>query len=46
MWSDWVFALEALFEANARDGLGGDIDIDQNLALGRILAGLKGRPDA
>jgi hypothetical protein len=42
VWSDWVFALEAVFDANARDGVGGDIDIDQNLALGRILTGLRG----
>ncbi len=42
-WSDWAFALDALFEANARDGIGGEIDIDQNLALGEILAGLEAR---
>lgn len=45
-WSDWVFALDALFEANARDGIGGEIDIDQNLALGEILAGLEARRTA
>ena len=42
-WSDWVFALDALFQANARDGAGGEINIEQNLALGRILGALTGR---
>lgn len=42
-WTDWVFALDAVFEANARDGAGGEINIDQNLALGRILGALKGQ---
>ena len=41
MWTDWVFALDAMFQANAKDGTGGEIDIEQNLALGRILAGLE-----
>ena len=41
-WSDWVFALDALFVANAKDGAGGEIDIEQNLALGRILGALNG----
>ncbi|GHF63559.1 virulence factor SrfC family protein [Seohaeicola zhoushanensis] len=41
-WSDWVFALDALFVANAKDGAGGAIDIEQNLALGRILGALNG----
>ena len=41
MWTDWVFALDAMFQANAKDGAGGEIDIEQNLALGRILAGLE-----
>jgi len=39
-WTDWVFALDALFAANAKDGEGGEINIEQNLALGRILAAL------
>jgi hypothetical protein len=42
-WSDWVFALDAVFAANAKDGAGGEINIEQNLALGRILAALPGR---
>lgn len=41
-WSDWVFALDAVFAANARDGIGGEVDIEQNLALGRILSALRG----
>ena len=43
MWSDWVFALDALFTANAKDGVGGEINVEQNLALGRILGALNGR---
>ena len=42
-WSDWVFALDALFTANAKDGAGGEINIEQNLALGKILGALDGR---
>ncbi|TKD17781.1 hypothetical protein FBT96_12675, partial [Rhodobacter capsulatus] len=41
MWEDWAFALDAVMDANARDGLGGDIDIEQNLRLGAILAGMQ-----
>lgn len=43
LWTDWVFALDALFEANAKDGIGGEIDIEQNLRLGRILGALEGQ---
>jgi len=47
VWTDWVHALEALFVDNARDGLGTRTNIEQNLRLGRILAGLGGdRADA
>lgn len=42
-WTDWVFALDALFAANARDGAGGEVNIEQNLALGRILSAIPGR---
>lgn len=42
-WVDWVFALEAMFIANAKDGDNGEINIEQNLKLGRILQGLEGR---
>ena len=41
-WSDWVFALDALFAANAKDGASGEINVEQNLALGRILNALNG----
>jgi len=41
-WTDWVFALDAVFTANAKDGAGGEINIEQNLALGRILSALGG----
>ncbi len=42
-WTDWVFALDAVFAANAKDGAGGEINVEQNLALGRILNALPGR---
>jgi len=42
-WTDWVFALDAVFTANAKDGAGGEINIEQNLALGRILGALAGQ---
>jgi hypothetical protein len=41
-WVDWVFSLEAMFIANAKDGDNGEINIEQNLKLGRILQGLGG----
>ncbi|MEP3333902.1 virulence factor SrfC family protein [Sedimentitalea sp.] len=42
MWTDWVFALDAVALANAKDGVGGEINIEQNLRLGQILASLTG----
>ena len=42
LWSDWVFALDAMFVANAKDGVGGEVNIEQNLALGKILGDLGG----
>ena len=45
-WTDWVFAIDAMFAANAKDGEGGEINIDQNLALGRILSALPGGQSA
>ncbi|GGH21311.1 hypothetical protein SAMN05444007_102443 [Cribrihabitans marinus] len=42
VWTDWVFALDALFVANAKDGLGGQLNLEQNLRLGRILDALGG----
>ncbi|MBK0326927.1 hypothetical protein I5535_06415 [Rhodobacteraceae bacterium F11138] len=46
VWTDWVFALDAAVAANARDGVGGEIDIEQNLRLGQILTALNGRSAA
>lgn len=42
VWTDWVFGLDALFVANAKEGLGGQVNVDQNLRLGRILTALNG----
>ena len=39
-WTDWVHAIHAMFEANAKDGEQGDYDPDQNRAIGQILTGL------
>ncbi len=44
--SDWAFALEALFVANAKDGDAGSIDVAQNLALGAVLAALRAKDSA
>jgi hypothetical protein len=46
VWEDWVFALDAVVIANAKDGVGGEINIEQNLRLGRILEALNGRAPA
>lgn len=40
VWEDWVFALDAVVLDNAKDGVG-DIDIEQNLRLGKILQGIQ-----
>jgi hypothetical protein len=45
-WSDWVYALDVLFTGNARDTGTGEINIEQNLKLGRVLRGLEGDGDA
>jgi len=37
-WTDWVFALDAMFVANARDGDAGSVNVAQNQKLGEILA--------
>lgn len=42
VWTDWAFAMDAMFVANARDGLAGQVNIDQNLRLGRIIGALAG----
>ena len=39
-WTDWVFALDALFVDNAKDGEGGTVNIEQNLRLGSVLGEL------
>lgn len=41
VWEDWVFALDALVQANASQGIGGEIDLAQNLHLGRSLDGIR-----
>jgi hypothetical protein len=41
-WTDWVYMLEALFVGNAKDGDAGEINIEQNLAIGRVIGGLDG----
>lgn len=46
IWTDWVFALDDVVVANAKDGVGGEINIEQNLRLGRILGALSGQPAA
>ena len=40
LWTDWVFALDALFVGNAKDGDAGSINIEQNLKIGEVVAGL------
>ena len=39
--SDWVYMLEAMFIANGKDAGSGTVDIEQDLALGAILAGFR-----
>lgn len=39
-WTDWVFALDAMCVANAKDGEGGSVNIEQNLRLGSVLGEL------
>ncbi len=41
-WTDWVYTLEALFVGNAKDGDTGEINIEQNMAIGRVVGGLEG----
>ncbi len=45
VWTDWVFALDAMFVANAKDGADGAINIEQNLRLGKLINALEGRAD-
>lgn len=39
-WTDWVYMLEALFVGNAKDTETGAVNIEQNIALGRVVQGL------
>ncbi|MGC9418090.1 MAG: virulence factor SrfC family protein, partial [Rhodovulum sp.] len=36
-WTDWVFALDGMFVANAKDSGAGQVNVEQNLRLGEIL---------
>ena len=40
-WTDWVYMLEALLVVNAKDGDAGDINIEQNIAIGKIVGALE-----
>lgn len=44
-WTDWVFALDAMFVANAKDGEGGAVNIEQNIRLGGVLGDLTNRAE-
>ncbi|MEM9318455.1 MAG: virulence factor SrfC family protein [Pseudomonadota bacterium] len=41
-WTDWVHALDAMFLDNAKDVSVGELNIEQNLRLGRIINSLRG----
>lgn len=40
-WVDWVFALEAMFVANAMDAGGSNVNLEQNNRIGRVLISLR-----
>ncbi len=40
-WTDWVFALDAMFTDNAKNTGSGEVNVEQNLELGRILDGMR-----
>ena len=40
-WTDWVYMLEALLIGNAKDGDAGDINIEQNIAIGKVVGALE-----
>lgn len=40
-WVDWVFALEAMFVANAMDAGGSNVNLEQNNRIGRVLTSLR-----
>lgn len=43
LWTDWVFALDAMVEANARDGSAKTFNREQNRKIGEVLADLHGQ---
>lgn len=45
-WTDWVYTLEALLVGNAKDGDAGEINIEQNMAIGRVVGALDGQAAA
>ncbi|WP_420024653.1 virulence factor SrfC family protein (plasmid) [Cereibacter azotoformans] len=42
LWTDWVFALDAMVVENAQDGGSGAVNVAQNMRLGGILAAMTG----
>jgi len=45
-WTDWVYMLEALLIGNAKDGDAGDINIEQNIAIGKVVGALESNSPA
>ncbi len=45
-WTDWVYMLEALLIGNAKDGDAGDINIEQNIAIGKVVGALESNSTA
>ena len=45
-WTDWVYTLDAMVVANAKDTEAGAVNIEQNLKLGHILFALASREGA
>lgn len=39
-WTDWVYMLDTLFVGNAKDTASGEIDIEQNMAIGEVITDL------
>ncbi len=40
-WTDWVYMLETLLVENAKDGDAGSINIEQNIAIGKVVGALE-----
>lgn len=40
-WTDWVYMLETLLIGNAKDTDAGDINIEQNIAIGKVVGALE-----